>query len=257
MGGTAAPAVAPRQSRRPRVARPLPRRRAKRSWRCTTSHAACHRPFNSPQALPHEWAAEGPERLVRIQLPSPSTGCRAAKRPPDQVASGGIRCRLPAKLQPLLEGLWIFRIANPLRFLPGREVVRAEESPVVYSRVQGGSVEIGGPVQSTGRVRCSGDPAAVHRRHLSFRVRRWRGGAVRFGYAKADRRVTAYRDSASAGGRGAAVLGAGRRFSTGRDRPRGPDRSRGAGQAREAATELLGLAKRASLTQKWWVTSRG
>jgi hypothetical protein len=30
---------------------------------------------------------QGPERLVRIQLPSPSTGCRAAERPPDQVAA--------------------------------------------------------------------------------------------------------------------------------------------------------------------------
>ena len=45
----------------------------------------------------HEWAAEGPERLVRIQLPSPSTGCRAAERPLDQ---GCISVSFPAKPQP-------------------------------------------------------------------------------------------------------------------------------------------------------------
>ena len=79
--------------------------------------------------------------------------------------------------------------------------------------------------------------------------------AVRFGYAKADRRVTATGTlPAMVGGRGGSQCWS--TIPTGRDRPRGPDRSRGAGQAREAATELLGLAKRASLSHKWWVTSR-
>jgi hypothetical protein len=58
---------------------------------------------------------QGPERLVRAQFPSPSTGCRAAKRPPDQVASG---VASPRNCSPLREGLWIFRIANPLRSCP-------------------------------------------------------------------------------------------------------------------------------------------
>lgn len=54
-------------------------------------------PIQLTSRATHEWAAEGPERLVRIQLPSPSTGCRAAERPPDQ---GCINVRFPAKPQP-------------------------------------------------------------------------------------------------------------------------------------------------------------
>jgi hypothetical protein len=53
-------------------------------------------PIQLTSSATHEWAAEGPERLVRIQLPSPSAGCRATERPPDQ---GCISVCFPAKPQ--------------------------------------------------------------------------------------------------------------------------------------------------------------
>ena len=61
-----------------------------------------------------------------------------------------------------------------------------------------------------------------------------------------------------------ALVGAARRFSVLVDDsppaeigPEGQTAAEAQARAREAATELLGLAKRASLSQKWWVTSRG
>ena len=80
-----------RQSRWLRVARPLSRRWAKRSWRCTTSHAACRRPFNSPRALP----TSGPPK-VQSGLCGSSFPARApAVEPPNARPIRSHECLLP------------------------------------------------------------------------------------------------------------------------------------------------------------------